>query len=186
MMPRSPYKNVTDRSPVNSINTPDTREVAPLKCFRSIAGSDFQHLILCKLRAAVSCALLKSALSQSVVDVVGLRPKEKVLGSYARRVVAVVQNEQPFRYGLAFVQFVRKAVSPHALELTVTLVISRGSPSPARRQPLTDWLRLFTNFCPEPIFTWYGNSSHDLNLSDRLGLWSGSLTAETVGGPFVF
>lgn len=32
----------------------------------------------------------------------------------------------------------------------------------------------------------YFNSNHDLNLRHRLGLWSGSLTAETVDGPFAF
>lgn len=137
---------------------------------RRVSRPNHSHLIFCE-PAIISP--WESPFLSRVALVVGIRPKKQMARVYAGRVVALVKNEQALRYR-ADVKHPRKAmrqpnVNARNPETPVPIGIGGSRPQPASVG--------FVNVFPETNGEWYFASTHDLNLHDRLGLWSGSFVA---------
>lgn len=117
MIPRSSYKNIADGGSINLINPPNAREVSALKWLCSILLPNFKHLIARQFRVTVGKSPLKSTLSYSVVDIVGLSSKKKVIRFYARRVVAFDAGQADLRVSTCRSEFRKSSGAPSCLEM---------------------------------------------------------------------
>lgn len=126
MFPKVPADGPSHGAPINVVFASNSGAWNPGRIQHPSRAND----VLCQLCVAVRCPFHVASFRLCVSVVIRIRSCKKMLGAYARRIIATVKNTEPV-WNEPVVQLPRYSVSLLMMEDSVA-VLNSGDPDPAR------------------------------------------------------